>query len=360
MKQLALTLLVSSALAAVYGGSASAQTQIGPAFDRNFDAEIDGEEVNGTPVYIRVDQCSDTVSIKFIARNYLVNIPVLEVWASTAPDCNLSASRATTNNNASVCWFLGNNLSVQGNTELTVTTNTVFRNGSADTVGCPELAGTRYQVYFVPLASPTDANPANPPDPLAAVQQVKGTFTLYTKRPAAPGGLKPLDGKSGMGVEWSAAVGAVSTTEYQAYFDTSIGNDATCANTKLVEGEFGPEPDNSDIYRSASGKELSATLVDLGAKRVAINDYVAAAVRSKDVANNASTLSEIVCIRRVTDRMPDLDSGDPDDMDSGDPDEQGKLKACSLRQGTRRGALSPTGLLLVGLGFAFAIRRRRV
>jgi hypothetical protein len=359
MKRLVLTLLVSSALAVVYGDTASAQatgtTGTNSAFDPNFDAEIDGEEVNKTgDVYVTADQCQESVLFTFIARNYLVTIPVVEVWASSTADCNLAASRTTSNNNAAACWLLGTKTSVQGDTKLEgIPATKVFRTGTADEMGCPELAGTKYKVYFVPLQGPSDGNPASPPDALVGAQQLKGTFTLYSKRPEAPGGVKPLNGESRVALEWSAAANATSTTDYRAYFDTSIGADPTCANSVLKEGDVGPEPDNQDTFRTGYDKGLSAKLTDLDSKGVAIGDYVAAAVTTKDIANNNSTMSEVVCIKRVqTDGFLDVCGRDPNCKD--------QFQTCSLRQGTRRGALSAAGLLLLGLGIAFAIRRRRV
>lgn len=357
MKRLALLLLGALTLASFSATRVAAQTTgtgtTSMAFDPNFDVEIDGEPVErGQFAYVRAAQCSPDVEFKFLVQNYLTQVTVLEAWVSSTVDCNQAANRATVNNNPPGCWRIGDPLNqVMGKAELVAKANEIFRNGSTDEEGCPEQAGTKYTVYFVPLDAETSSNPASPPE-ATANQKLKGTFTLYTQLPAGPTGLSGQSGESQVGVKWSRAAGATMTTSYRAYFDTAIGDDSSCANSVLVAGAPAPEADGSSLFSSGLTKGLSTKLSGLDSKGVAIGSYVAAAVVSTDITEQEGVLSEVVCIERVqTDGFLDACERDPNC--------RGQFDTCSLRQGkTQRGAAALA--VLLGLAIGFALRRRHV
>jgi hypothetical protein len=427
MKRLALLSLLMSCLVSGWTARAAAQgttggiggtgtPTTGNALDPNFDVKIDGETpTRGQVVYVTSDQCNSSVEFKFTVTNYQTAVPVLEVWASSTANCNMGSARAKNTTTTPSCWQLtdpdGELNQVMGQATFTTTATQIFRNGYNDTEGCPEQSNQKYTVYFVPLSTPTSANPNSPPDALSSIQQLKGTFTLYNKRPTAPSGVKGGVGQNRLSVSWDALSGVVSTTSYRAYFDVSVGDDPTCAGSLLYsrpvdgsdggtstptdagaadaasadasvslddagldaslddagldeagaadaqttasssDGYFAPDTDNKDIF-SSSTKGTSASISDLDKKGVAIGEYVAAAVVTTDIAGNESKLSDVVCIQRVN-------TGSFLEACSADPNCEGGFQSCSLSPPSRRIGLFGLGLLL-GLGIAFWVRRRLV
>ena len=374
MNRFGLLLLGSLALGSAFQalGPANAWAQTGTtsatAFTPNIEVKVDGVlKKNEAVAFVRQAECTADVTFSFKLTN-LPSTPInnLEMWVSAgvATDCTQAASRtvnATTP--VSSCWLVATKAMVAGDATFTAAATDIFRDGSADTdlTECPNKGGDKYNVYFVPLDTSTSTNPASPPAPTININRT-ATFSLYTAAPNAPGGVSGKPGEYELKVKWSKASGAVATSTYRAYFDTSVGSDKTCAGTRLVAGELfdslrdaDDKPirvDNLTLFATDYESGTEAKLSDLDKRNVPIGNYVAAAVVHRDFAKNDSPLSTVVCIKREdVQTFIDACKADPECADG--------FESCSVAApGLRNTGLIGLSLLL-GLGVAVGVRRRR-
>jgi hypothetical protein len=348
MKRLALLLLGTLALASALQSRARAQNAITDLLE----VRVDGELLeNQATVYIKANQCKPGIDFNFKVTGLLTTVKNYEVWASAGSDCYTSANRAKNETLTTPCWFLGQELGVTDGTEFTIPAVDIFRANAEDDSGvCVESSGNTYTVYFVPLNQPTTSNESMPPDTITDISpRRKAIFTLQTSPLEPPLSVSGENGENSVTVKWKKAPGAIATSEYRAFFDTSVGPD--CADSKLVEGTKPPAVDNQTIFASGYDRALETSLGSLGGKGVEIGDFVAAAAMHKDMAGNVSPLSNVVCMQRVetTDFFDNCE--DDDECKDG-------FDSCSVSPASRTRGLVGLGFLLA-LGVVLAVRRGR-
>lgn len=397
MNRLALSLFGSLFVAPLFASSAHAQT----AFKGSIEVLIDGKEItNEQVVYVTAKQCNGQTAaaagtadaavegdaevdedastddagdagvadatapdgsaadtgttdllgskFRFKLSSYTQVVNSLEVWATASTsDCSTADARLTNSTTTKPCYLLGSARGVSDKWTFEFYGTEIFKVNAQSQDSCPLARGTKYKVFFVPLANATDTSPAAPPAPIPGVLIPTAEFTLYTELPAAPGGVEGENGESELSIKWDKASGAMSTTDYKAYFDLTVGADATCGASRLKTNGSVPD-DLTGIVSSGATKSLNASTSDLSG--VAINHYVAAGVVTRDIAGNESKLSQVVCIRRVNTRSF---------MENCEKDSECKFESCSVQApGWKTGGLLGLSLLF-GLGVALGVRRRR-
>ena len=312
---------------------------------------VDGEsKASGTP-NISAEECEGT--FEFTLSNYNMGeaVQFVEVWASTSDnDCNEPDARSNVNKpQGAACWLVDTLESVLGTRTYETTGAKLFPSDrTSDTGVCLGAQNSKYTVYFVPLENRTNQN--SPSEAKSGVQQLYATFKLFTTPPDAPTGLKGLTGENVLGLEWTPASSTNANSTYQVYFDTDASDTGDgCTSSSLVAGADPPSAGGTVSMKPESGS--SSSLSSLDSRGVEIGDVVAAAVATKDVAENIGPLSEVVCIQRVTTTgFWDACQDDPDCKDGFDK--------CSLSPGSSGLLASLTSILLIGLALAVGRGRK--
>jgi len=352
MKRYALLLI---AALVPWAGAAEAQTSTTPPISATLTVSINGEPVtNEDGGFIGRTRCAAGVSFKFQA-SYNVLVRSLEAWVTRneGQDCSLATNRqipaagGTTN-----CWRAGSQGNLQPSivSSLTVDATKLF---SPKGEACPEESNQPYWVYLVPLAAESDVNTATANPPIDTTTGVlSARFTLYTKVPDAPTGVKGSEGEQTLGVDWKDDPSGDPNVSYRVYYDTAQGgtdpdaggSEVKCGSGRLVAGEEAPAEGDKLFSEDANagGTSLSASIVDIG-------ESVAVGVVTVDPAGNESLLSEIVCIERVaTDGFYDRYKAAGGDG----------LETCSAHAPGRVGISGWSSLTLIALGLLW--RRRRI
>jgi hypothetical protein len=401
MKRFASCSLVAATLALAPTG-VFAQTTPTPPITNPLEVEFDGDSLNGEmKLFVTAQQCETSDGKYKFSAKYTSPVPVLEAWIGKgSTDCSTvdSRQRSTAASSTSACRRVY--LSQESTTQLSFeirprdlfwTNDTSSSSGSEDagttsgdagsidggtadatvedaaadaavqdaaadaavqTRGCDLVSNQTYTLYILPLAQATDvggniAQPVTPSTP----STLKAIFTLYTKRPSAPGGLKGGNGESQLSIKFTINSGAPQMTRYRAYFDWGTGGDGECGSGALVGG--GASPQKGANVTSVDTQSGKAELNDLDAKGIDLYDTVAASVVTVDPAGSESYLAEPICLTRLqTDNFLDVCARDPKCKNGFD--------SCSLRPGARAGGAWSLGLLLSALALAFVIRRRGV
>lgn len=402
MKRFASRSLVAAALALAYLAPAAvvAQTTTTNPITSPLEVEYDGDRLNGLMVlYVTAQQCQEnnTAKYKFSAK-YTSPVSVFEAWVGkSGTDCSKPENRQKTNNGASAAVCRRVYLAQESTTQLafeieprdlfwtndTTSTSSASDAGAEDAsagdasaedataadastadaatedsgtststgTGCDLVSNQVYTVWILPLNTATSegGNTAYPVVTSAPV--LKADFTLFTKRPNPPGGLKAGDGENQVSVTFKIIEGAPQKTAYRAYFDWGTGGDGECGSGALAEGEISPA--KSSTITSVNINAGKAELGNLEARGIDIDDKIAISVVTVDPAGSESYLAEPVCAQRVlTDDFLTVCQRDPKCKNGFD--------SCSLRPGTRDGSMWLLGSVFAGLALAFVIRRRSV
>jgi MYXO-CTERM domain-containing protein len=274
--------------------------------------KIENRDVEPTGVvYINKAECSRnftfSVTLQSSAAGSMTSlIPVVEAWVAqdNSTDCSTPASRMSSGGATpmlSPCWKAwtsSQTININRAFTATIDGDTLFdtdRNSE-----CDELSPGTYRVHFVALPSPT-VEATTPAAPVANVTAMNATFTLYSRLPGTPPGLKGRTGESQLGASWGDVDTGPMTT-YWLYGDVSgegggegADGGVSCGSGLLTEG-MAPPPAEGAIIRSKS-TSASGSISDLA--NVEIGDYVAMGVTAVDIAGNESLLSNVVCVQRV-------------------------------------------------------------
>jgi MYXO-CTERM domain-containing protein len=406
MKRLGLLLLGSLALAFFLPAGAHAQSG---AIQPPLVVKRDGKQLNNDPaIYGTKEDCDNNVDFEF-SLTYSSTVPIVEAWMGVGgTDCSKVENRtkASTTATAPACKLLGTDRKATTTPHVTAPAVQVFSKAQgASNPMCDEARNQLYTVYVIPLDQETniDANMAYPAKTVGTISTRTVTFTLFTLALDPPTDVSGLSGESQIGIKFKPIQGAQAKTRYKAYFDwgfpggstdsqdagadedasadVDAGVDAAVdedagvddagtnadANTGASGGSGAdaaseppscgsgivrtgapPPRDNPDV-EGVTGNSSPIYLKDLESRGVGYGEKVAVAVVTIDAAGNESDLSEAVCVERVeTASFLDNCKRDPDCKDG--------FNTCSLSPGARAGGLA--GLLLLGLGAVFAVRRR--
>jgi hypothetical protein len=351
-----------------------------PPITPPLEVEYAGESQNGKARLIITAQQCDQASggeLHFSAK-YPVPAPVLEGWIGKGSnDCTRveSRTRVSANQQVPVCRrvFLAEESTAELSfalhphdlfwthdraatrwpeaTEQDAGTDDAGGTTVGRGPGCDLISNQLYTLYILPLNQATDllANIAFPVT--SGISTLQASFSLYSKRPAAPTGLVGEDGKSQLALTFASVPGAFPQTRYRAYFDWGTGAGA-CGSGALQAGESAPaeSPSLASVEAVVDQAQLGAAkLAGLDAKGIEIGDAVAVSVISVDPAGSESLLAAPICLTRgVTDQPAEPA---PKCEDEG--------LVCSLQPGARESGVWGFGLLLGVAAFGFVVRRRR-
>lgn len=358
MNRLALTLIGTLALCGITQAASAQNQNTTSAFSQNLEVRINGDKLDNEPtVYIGKTRCDETEDIEYEFKGFTYNSPNgvnVELWGSagSSVNCNTASNRTTTTTSTPQCWFIGDAKSVTTTASIKAQSSDVFKeSGAEDASSCPEVSGTVYTVYLVPVDTPTSSNPSNPPEPVSGIQQLKATFTLNLVTPASPSKVKGGTGESELTLSWEKASDAKPKSKYYTLWDLTIGTDSTCAQSVLAVDSQPPKPEEGSIVKTSDTVGTKAKLSDLDARGVAIGDYVAATVIHLDQAGNPSNIGDVECIERVEiDDFYKLCAQDPKCNDG--------FHTCAMNPGRREYGAAGFGLAFV-IGSLLFLRRRR-
>lgn len=288
-----LCLLVFSCM---FSASAAAQLDYGL---HQMELTVGGRVLGyGPALAVGAGYCAPGVEARLRVAGYHEpnGINALEFWATRdyAVDCSQASSRTLTSTSVPRCWQLGTARSVTISGSLRFDALSLFKNPfQDDSNSCPDGAAFDVTVFAVPLDTPTSANPSNPPEPIQSIPVGTLRVTLDSTIPEAPTRLSEHSTSSVLQVSWEPTE---SDTWFDAYWDTSVGDDDSCSTTVLQAGDPAPQPDNAFLHVTST-QGVRASLFHLLERGVEYGDSVAVAVVQRDLAGNVSPLSEVLCLQ---------------------------------------------------------------